>query len=95
MEEGVITLAIKTLGSYGVESAAAEKIAQQVGNGFLAHYAGDENLPSGQIALRSKGTGFMGWVVVLIRKSMITELWQDLYPPDNNVTINLETGISE
>jgi predicted phosphodiesterase len=93
VEDGVITLAIKTLDSYGVKSAAAEKIAQQVGNGFLAHYAGDENLPSDQIALSSKGTGFMGWVVVLIRKAMITELWHDLYPPDNNVVVNLETGM--
>ncbi|OGN88235.1 MAG: hypothetical protein A2Z74_00290 [Chloroflexi bacterium RBG_13_46_9] len=95
IQSGIVTIALNTLEDYGVKSSAAEILAKQVGAAFSAHYAGDEKLSPGQSVLTSKGTGFMGWVVVLIRKAMITELWQDLYPPDNNVVINLETGISE
>lgn len=91
-ESGIVSIAARAIEDYGVKSDAAEKLAKQVGAAFLAHYAGDEKLPAGQAAISSKGTGFMGWVVVFVRKGMVKSLWNDLSPPDNNVTIDLKTG---
>jgi predicted phosphodiesterase len=91
-ESGLISIAANTIEGYGVKSEAAEKLAKQVAVAFLAHYAGDEELPAGQPAITSKGTGFMGWVVVFVRKGMVKSLWRDLSPADNNVTIDLKTG---
>ena len=91
-ESGIVSIAARAIEDYGVKSDAAEKLAKQVGAAFLAHYTGDEILPAGQAAISSEGTGFMGWIVVFIRKGMVKELWHDLSPPDNNVTIDLKTG---
>ncbi|HEX9897077.1 MAG TPA: metallophosphoesterase [Dehalococcoidales bacterium] len=92
VEGGLVNIAASAIEDYGVKSDAAEKLAKQVSVAFLAHYAGDENLPAGQVAISSKGTGFMGWVVVFVRKGMVKSLWRDLPPSDNNVIINLKTG---
>ncbi|MDO9333105.1 MAG: metallophosphoesterase [Dehalococcoidales bacterium] len=91
-ESGIVSIAARAIEDYGVKSDAAEKLAKQVGAAFLAHYTGDEILPAGQAAISSEGTGFMGWIVVFARKGLVKELWRDLSPPDNNVTIDLKTG---
>jgi hypothetical protein len=77
---------------YKVNQAEAEKLAGQVAEAFLAHYEGDENLPSGQEVLQISGLSIPGWVVVNFRKDMVIGLWHDLPPPDNNVTLDLKTG---
>jgi hypothetical protein len=77
---------------YKVNQTEAETLAGQVAQAFVAHYAGDENLPAGQEALQSSGLSIPGWVVVNFRKNLVTGLWHDLPPPDNNVTIDLRTG---
>jgi len=87
--EGIATRAIM---GYKVNQAEAEKLAKQVAQAFLAHYAGDENLPSGQEAMQASGLSIPGWVVVNLRKDLVIGLWHDLPPPDNNVTIDLKTG---
>ena len=91
-ESGIASIAARAIEDYGVKSDAAEVLAKQVGAAFLAHYAGDEKLSAGQSAISSKGTGFRGWIVVFSRKGLVKELWHDLSPPDNNVTIDLKTG---
>jgi UDP-2,3-diacylglucosamine pyrophosphatase LpxH len=93
IESGIANIAASTIEEYGVKSAAAEILAKQVAAAFSAHYAGDEKLSEGQTVLSPKGTGLMGWVVVFVRKGMIKELWRDLPPSDNNLNINLETGL--
>ncbi len=92
IESGIAGIAADTIEGYGVKPEAAEKLAKQVSNAFLAHYAGDEKLPSGQDAITSKGTGFRGWLVVFMKKGLIRSLWTDLEPADNDVTLELATG---
>lgn len=95
IRDGLINIAAKAIEDYGVEKESAEKLAKQVSEAFLAHYAGDERLPEGQAAISSAGTGLKGWLVVFARKGMVKGLWRDLSPPDNNVVIDLKTGEQE
>lgn len=92
IESGVANIAADTIQSYGVEPAEAEDLGQKVAQAFVAHYAGDENLPAGQKAISTRGLSLMGRIVVIMRKSLIKGLWRDLPPPDNNITIDLKTG---
>jgi predicted MPP superfamily phosphohydrolase len=89
---GIQGIATQTIMRYKVNQAEAEKLAGQVAQAFLAHYAGDENLPAGQEALQTSGLSIPGWVVVNFRKNLVIGLWHDLPPPDNNITIDLKTG---
>jgi 3',5'-cyclic AMP phosphodiesterase CpdA len=92
IKSGVANIAARAIQSYGVEPAEAENLGQQVARAFIAHYAGDESLPAGQKAISTHGLSLRGRIVVTIRKGLIQGLWQDLAPPDNNVTIDLSTG---
>jgi hypothetical protein len=83
---------VKTLRGYFVGQAEAEALAEQISDAFLAHYGGDENLPAGQEVIRTKGLSIPAWVVVKMRSSMLTGMWHDLPPADNNVTLDLKTG---
>jgi 3',5'-cyclic AMP phosphodiesterase CpdA len=89
---GIEGIATKAIMGYKVNKAEAEKLAGQVAQAFVAHYAGDENLPAGQEAMQTSGLSIPGWVVVNFRKNLVIGLWHDLPPPDNNVTIDLKTG---
>ena len=91
-QSGIEGIATKAMMDYKVNQAEAEKLAGQVAQAFLAHYAGDENLPSGQEAMQTSGLSIPGWVVVNFRKNLVVGLWHDLPPPDNNITIDLKTG---
>jgi len=92
VQSGIEGIATHTIMDYKVDRVEAEKLAGQVAQAFLAHYAGDENLPPGQEALQSRGLSIPGRVVVTFRKDLVIELWNDLEPPDNNITIDLKTG---
>jgi hypothetical protein len=92
IESGIVNIAVNAIEDFGVPQANAEKLAIQVGDAFVAHYAGDEKLPPGQPAISSKGTGLKGWLVVFARKGLLTGLWHDLPPADNNLTIDLRDG---
>jgi len=92
IEGGIAGIATRTIEGYGVKSEQANKLAKQVAGAFAAHYAGDEKLAEGQVAITSKGTGFKGWIVVFLKKGLIRGLWQDLEPMDNNVTLDLTPG---
>ena len=89
---GIQGIATHAIMGYKVNQAEAHKLAGQVAQAFLAHYAGDENLPPGQEAMQTSGLSVPGWVVVTFRKNLVTGLWHDLPPPDNNITIDLNTG---
>ncbi len=92
VQSGIEGIATRAIMGYKVNQAEAEKLAGQVAQAFLAHYAGDENLPSGQEAMQTSGLSIPGWVVVNFRKNLVIGLWHDLPPPDNNITIDLKTG---
>lgn len=90
--EGIGGIATRTIQGFGVDRAEAERLAQQVAQAFVAHYAGDENLPSGQEAIQTKGLSTRAETVINFRKDLVIGLWGDLEPPDNNITIDLKTG---
>jgi hypothetical protein len=92
IQNGIQGIATRVIMSYKVDQAEAEKLAEQVAQAFIAHYAGDENLPPGQEAMQTNGLSIPGRVVVIFRKDLVIGLWQDLEPPDNNITIDLKTG---
>jgi predicted MPP superfamily phosphohydrolase len=90
--EGVERIAVLTIEGYKVNSADAEVIAEQFTRAFVAHYAGDEELPPGQEAIRTEGIGIAGRLLLMFRKNLVLNLWNDLEPPDNNVILDLTTG---
>jgi 3',5'-cyclic AMP phosphodiesterase CpdA len=92
VQSGIEGIATRAIMGYKVDRAEAEKLARQVAQAFVAHYAGDENLPPGQETLQSRGLSIPGRVVVTFRKDLVIGLWNDLEPPDNNITIDLKTG---
>ncbi len=92
VQSGIEGIATRTIMGYKVSQAEAEKLAEEVAQAFLAHYAGDEDLPAGQKIMQTKGLSIPGRVVVTFRKDLVIELWNDLEPPDNNITIDLKTG---
>lgn len=92
VQEGIAGIATETIMGYKVNQAEAEELAEEVAEAFLAHYAGDENLPPGQKVMQTKGLSIPGRLVVFFRKDLVIGLWDDLEPPDNNVTIDLKTG---
>jgi acid phosphatase type 7 len=76
---------------YSLDDATASALVPHVVNAYAAHYAGNESIPAAESAfisyLTSKGqTTF---------STMLTNLWTDLAPSDNNVTLNLGTGAAQ
>ncbi len=90
--DGIAGIAANTLQGYKVDRPEAEKIAKEIAQGFAAHYAGDEQLAPGQSMVTETGLSPLAWLVIQYRKDLITGLWKDLPPPDNNVTLNLKDG---
>jgi hypothetical protein len=88
---GIAGIAINTMVGLGVPAAEAEALSPQIADAFIAHYNGDERF-TGTETLRTTGLSFMGGLVVGNRKALVAELWEDLPPSDNNVTINLGSG---
>ena len=89
--EGVERIAVLTIEGYKINRADAEVIAEQYTRAFVAHYAGDEELPPGQEEIRTEGLGITARLLVMYRKDLIHGLWNDLEPPDNNVILDLNT----
>lgn len=92
LEEGIAGIAVDTLMGYGISQDESERLSFPIAKSFVAHYAGDENLPAGQEVLSEKGLSPMGWVVIQMRKDLVYGLWEDLPPPDNRVTLDMKTG---
>jgi 3',5'-cyclic AMP phosphodiesterase CpdA len=84
-------IAMKTMKGLGVPEREASEIAPQIADAFLAHYTGDEKFTGGEM-LKSRGLGLMAGIVVGSRKDLVTGLWRDLPPADNNLDIDLATG---
>jgi hypothetical protein len=69
-------------------------VADQVADAFAAHFQGDEHFAGSEI-LSTRGLGLFAAAVVNARRDLVTSLWQDTGPPDNNVVINLAAGTWE
>jgi len=90
--EGIASIATRTIMKYNVDEKEASMLAKQVAEAFAAHYAGDENLTPGKEPIQQWGLSLPAWFVIQFRKDLVYGLWQDLPPPDNNLTIDLKTG---
>jgi len=92
LQDGIATIATGVLMGYKIDRPEAEKIAQEIAVAFGAHYGGDEQLAPGQTMVTETGLSPLAWLVSQYRKDLIVGLWNDLIPPDNNVTLNLKDG---
>jgi len=90
--EGMIVYIAKKLQGYKVDPLEADKIAKEIVFSYAAHVAGDEQLAAGQTMVTETGLSPLAWAVVQYRKDNVIGLWNDLPPPDNNVTLNLKDG---
>jgi len=88
--QGTIGMANEALEGYRVSEAGREKLSPQIADAYLAHLSGDEKKP--ETVITAKGTGLMGRLVVWSQKDLVEGWWTDLPPPDNSLTIDLETG---
>jgi len=73
---------------YSVPAEKAALLSPWLGDGLLAHYAGDEVMPAdanteSQLLLSSPDT------VEKLSGTMLRSIWTDLPPPDNDVTLDL------
>jgi 3',5'-cyclic AMP phosphodiesterase CpdA len=84
----VVIEAETVLRNYRVSPKDAAYIAGAVGDGFVAHYSGDEN-PSLRPTFDPSRLGLWGRFVYGLQKYALEGLWQDLPPSDNNVRIEL------
>lgn len=73
---------------YSVAPTDASQLAPWLGDGLVAHYAGDEVMPVDAQAesqtLKSSSDG-----VKQLSGTMLQSIWTDLLPPDNTVTLDL------
>jgi hypothetical protein len=84
-------VALSTLQRFGVSRAAAKVLAGQAADALLAVERGDEPL-GGTRTLGGPHMGLMGSLVVAAARPLAQGLWNDLPPPDNDLTIDLSTG---
>ena len=75
---------------FKLKEAEAALLSGQVADAFLAHYQGDE--PEKDNPLDLTGVSLKGRFYIGFKKRLITSLWNDLPPADNNLKINLFTG---
>ncbi len=84
----VVSEAYNTLKKYYVSDTDAEYISNLVGEAFIAHYSGDENVNLKSMVDKSK-LGIWGKIVFQVQQYVLDGLWNDLPPNDNNVVLPL------
>jgi hypothetical protein len=91
LHTGIAGIAIATMKNLGVPQQEAATIAPQIADAMVAHFRGDENF-TGIEMLKSGGLSFMAGIVVGSRRDLITGLWHDLEPADNDLSIDCAAG---
>ena len=86
--ENVISEAYGTLRSYKVSETNARYIAEAVGDGFMAHYSGDED-PAAKPPFDESRLNLWGRIIFFLQKYIVDGIRVDLPPGDNNVTLPL------
>ena len=89
-EEGVSNTVEAFLLKWHFKPADADQVASQIGQAFADHCAGDEIPRDPPIDMN--GLSLKAKFFVSLRKRMVRSLWNDLEPPDNNLSIDLRTG---
>ncbi len=91
VHEGTARIAARQLRSYGVSGDEASALASQIADAFAAHFRGDEHF-TGTEMIRTRGLSPWASFVIGMRKDLITGLWTDTEPPDNDLGIDLASG---
>ena len=94
VEAGTAKIAVRTMKSYGIGGDEAAILAAQVTAAFAAHFRGDERFQGSEM-IRTRGLSPLAGLVVGLRKDVITSLWSDTEPPDNDLVIDLASGTWE
>jgi hypothetical protein len=82
--------ALITAPPYSIAADQAQQISPWMAEGLVAHYAGDEVMPSdmqANIQSLSTATDYPTKLAGILLRSV----WTDLPPPDNNVVLDLAT----
>jgi len=87
----LIVAAVDAMLELKVPVAEARSLAPRIAEAFVAHYAGDEKRPAGEL-LPTKGLSLIGRIVVANRRPLVEGLWTDLPPVDNDFVLDLQTG---
>jgi hypothetical protein len=88
---GTTEIARRAIRSYCFSDEEAAILAGQVGAAFAAHFRGDERF-TGSEMIRTRGLSPFAGLVVAFRKDLVSSLWHDTEPPDNDVVIDLADG---
>jgi len=91
VKKTVVLEAYNTLKKYKVSDKDSEYIADAVGDGFVAHYSGDE-VTADKPEFDTNRLGLWGRIVYAIQKYVVDGLWVDLPPGDINVSFALNYG---
>ena len=94
VHQGTMRIAMQAMRSYGISSQEASTIAAQVADAFVAHFRGDEYF-SGADMLGTRGLSPLAGLVVGMRRDLVTSLWNDPEPRDNDLVIDLAAGTWE
>jgi UDP-2,3-diacylglucosamine pyrophosphatase LpxH len=94
-KEGIATVGKRVMGDISIlglkmNDYEIETISNQVADAVMAHYAGDEDESGFEILY--KNLSLAGRIVVGNRGLMVKSLWNDLWPSDKKLTIDLESG---
>jgi 3',5'-cyclic AMP phosphodiesterase CpdA len=93
LRDGLAALLAGQLERAGARGADAALIAGQAAAGGVQLYRGDEHV--GEVRLETAGLNGWGRMIAAFLRGPLTDLGNDLPPPDNELTIDLVTHISE
>jgi len=77
---------------FGLSDAETNIVSEQAVKGYLAHCEGDEKPPANYWDLTGVGC-FYGSILDFFTSDLAQGIWHDLPPPDDNIVIDLKTGI--
>jgi len=82
---GIEGIARRALISYKLDEDEAAKLSGQVADAFVAHYSGDEAEKDKPFNL--EGISLRGRFLIGFKKKLVSSLWEDLKPADNEVVV--------
>ena len=88
---GTITMVNAKLDKFKVSKEQQPLISSQVSKAYCAHLLGDEKTP--EVTIDKKGFGWWLTFVAWMQQDLVNGWWTDLPPQDNNLTIDLKTGV--
>jgi len=88
---GTIKLADDALQGYKVAAKDRKLLSPEISRAYVVHLTGDEKKPANMLTTGS--LGLMGKIALWFQGKLIEGWYTDLPPADNNITIDLNTGV--